>query len=72
MCLCYIFIKNFQVPEAVPYDLPELCNLKHLEMEINLFDDDRLLPCAAFLRACPSLYKFTLKVKCFFLFTLIS
>ncbi|KAH9673629.1 FBD domain-containing protein [Citrus sinensis] len=50
------------VPEAVPYDLPELCNLKHLEMEINLFDDDRLLPCAAFLRACPSLYKFTLKL----------
>ncbi|KAH9737204.1 FBD domain-containing protein [Citrus sinensis] len=51
-----------RVPEAVPYDLPELCNLKHLEMEINLFDDDRLLPCAAFLRACPSLYKFTLKL----------
>ncbi|KAH9737235.1 F-box domain-containing protein [Citrus sinensis] len=47
---------------AVYYNLPELYNLKHLEMEIDLLDDDHLLPCASFLNAATSLYKFTLKL----------
>ncbi|KAL9428495.1 hypothetical protein AB3S75_030481 [Citrus x aurantiifolia] len=56
--------KVYPVPAevAVYYNLPELYNLKHLEMEIDLLDDDHLLPCASFLNAATSLYKFTLKL----------
>lgn len=70
-CLC-VFVsycikwKAYSVPAvAVYYNLPELYNLKHLEMEIDLLDDDHLLPCASFLNAATSLYKFTLKVNFF-------
>lgn len=50
------------MPEAVPYNIPQLHNLKDLDMTVAVEDDDCLLSCAAFLKACPSLYKFVLKI----------
>lgn len=64
----YCRTKFFQVPEAVPYKIPQLHNLKDLDMTVAVEDDDCLLSCAAFLKACPSLYKFVLKVEFFFFF----
>ncbi|KAJ4705719.1 FBD-associated F-box protein [Melia azedarach] len=52
-----------EIPGAVCYNIPELCNLKHLEIKMGIEDDHSLLPCAAYLKAFPSLYKFTLKVS---------
>ncbi|KAJ4715181.1 Fbd-associated f-box protein [Melia azedarach] len=52
-----------EIPGAVCYNIPELCNLRHLEIKMRIEDDHSLLPCAAYLKAFPSLYKFTLKVS---------
>ncbi|ESR56015.1 hypothetical protein CICLE_v10023462mg [Citrus x clementina] len=51
-----------EVPEAVPYNIPIVFDLKHLELTIKVNDDDCFLPCAAFLKASPSLHRLTLKL----------
>lgn len=44
------------------HDIPEMCNLKHLEI-IGTPKVNDLLFCIALLEAAPSLYKFSLKVN---------
>ncbi|KAL9431956.1 hypothetical protein AB3S75_027043 [Citrus x aurantiifolia] len=53
-------LQSVKVPEAVPYNIPILFKLKHLEFTIKVKDDDCFLPCAAFSKASPSLHRLTL------------
>ncbi|KDO63979.1 hypothetical protein CISIN_1g036671mg, partial [Citrus sinensis] len=55
-------LQSVKVPEAVPYNIPIVFDLKHLELTIKVNDDDCFLPCAAFLKASPSLHRLTLKL----------
>ncbi|ESR34738.1 hypothetical protein CICLE_v10007166mg, partial [Citrus x clementina] len=48
------------MPEAVFYSIPELPNLKHLDISFHIYTYG-FFPCVAFLKACPSLYKLTVQ-----------
>ena len=57
------FINLFQVPYDEFCCIPELPNLKHFELQGNIRPASFLLVAAAFVKACPSLYKPTVTVE---------